>query len=152
MRAFCSVSCCVLRLRCSAPPCPRLLTLALKNYPSIRVSQQQTAAAAAAIQLARTAYLPRADVLAQINRATRNNIFGLAASAVDTANDLRAAEPRERHDERLGERGWFLVSWEPFDFGLRRANVRLPKRAKREQRQRWNEPDWKSRRRLPTRI
>src|SRR5579885_1753494 len=50
---------------------------AIKNYPSIRVSQEQINAAAAAIQLARTAYLPRVDALAQANRATRNNVFGL---------------------------------------------------------------------------
>ena len=50
---------------------------ALKNYPSIRVSQEQMNVAAAGIQLARTAYLPRVDALAQINRGTRNNVFGL---------------------------------------------------------------------------
>src|ERR1035441_5733708 len=45
--------------------------------PSIRVSQEQINAAAAGIQLARTAYLPRVDAMAQVNRATRNNVFGL---------------------------------------------------------------------------
>jgi len=49
----------------------------LKNYPAIQVSQEQVNAAAAEIQLARTAYLPRIDALAQFNRATRNNVFGL---------------------------------------------------------------------------
>ena len=50
---------------------------ASKNYPSIRVSQEQMNAAAEGIRLARTAYLPRVDALAQVNRATRNNVFGL---------------------------------------------------------------------------
>src|SRR5437870_9573162 len=50
---------------------------ALRNYPSISVSQEQVNAAAAGIDLARTAYLPRVDSLAQFNRATRNNVFGL---------------------------------------------------------------------------
>src|SRR5436190_11570627 len=50
---------------------------ALKTYPSISVSQEQINAAAAAIDLARTSYLPRIDTLAQVNRATRNNVFGL---------------------------------------------------------------------------
>src|ERR1035438_4756049 len=50
---------------------------ALKNYPAIRVSQEQINAASAGIQLARTSYLPRVDLLAQVNRATRNNVFGL---------------------------------------------------------------------------
>src|SRR5947207_12377774 len=50
---------------------------ALKNYPSIVVSQEQISAAGSGIQLARTAYLPRIDGVAQANRATRNNVFGL---------------------------------------------------------------------------
>src|SRR4051812_8383178 len=50
---------------------------ALRNYPSIQVTQEQIAAAAAGIQLARTAFLPRVDGLAQVNRATRNNVFGM---------------------------------------------------------------------------
>src|ERR1017187_4569067 len=64
-------------------PAPGPLTVgqaverALKNYPSVRVSQEQINAAAAGIRLARTAYLPHADALAQVNRATRNNVYGL---------------------------------------------------------------------------
>src|SRR5215831_3159681 len=50
---------------------------ALRNYPAVTVSQEQVNAAAAGIDLARTAYLPRIDSLAQVNRATRNNVFGL---------------------------------------------------------------------------
>src|SRR6202521_3382227 len=56
---------------------PQAVERSIKNYPSIRVSQEQVNAAAAAIRLARTAYLPRLDALAQANRATRNNVFGL---------------------------------------------------------------------------
>jgi len=51
--------------------------LALDNYPAIRVARAQVAAARAGIELARTAYLPRTDLLWQENRATRNNVFGL---------------------------------------------------------------------------
>ena len=50
---------------------------AVKNYPSIRVTQEQMNAAAAGIRLAQTAYLPRVDGLAQVNRATRNTFYGL---------------------------------------------------------------------------
>src|SRR6202790_1312647 len=56
---------------------PQAVENSLKNYPSIRATQEQMNAAAAAIQLARTAYLPKVDTLAQANRATRNNVFGL---------------------------------------------------------------------------
>lgn len=43
---------------------------ALRIYPSVSVSQEQVTAAAAGIDLARTAYLPRVDSIAQVNRAT----------------------------------------------------------------------------------
>src|SRR3954467_14373828 len=96
---------------------------ALRNYPSVKVSQEQIAAAAAGIQLARTAYLPRIDGLAQVNRATRNNIFGMLlpqsvipsiSGPVLGTNNLGTA---------WGSAIARLVTWEPFDFGLRRANV-----------------------------
>lgn len=96
---------------------------ALKNYPSIRVSQEQINAAAAGIQLARTAYLPRIDLLAQANRATRNNVFGLLlpqstipsmSGPVLGTNNLGTV-----WDSAVGA----LVTWEPFDFGLRKASV-----------------------------
>src|SRR5678816_1661147 len=50
---------------------------ASRNYPAVIVSQEQIDVASAGIQLARTAYLPRLDSIVQINRATRNNVFGL---------------------------------------------------------------------------
>jgi outer membrane protein TolC len=97
----------------------------LKNYPSIRVSQEQSSAASAAIQLARTAYLPKVDALAQANRATRNNTFGLLlpqpmgvipsmSGPVIGSNNFGTA---------WGSAIGALVTWEPFDFGLRQANV-----------------------------
>src|SRR5438270_5895462 len=111
----------------SAPPAGLTLIQAVdnasKNYPSIRVSQEQINAAAAAIQLARTAYLPRVDSVAQVNRATRNNVFGLLlpqsvipsmSGPVIGSNNLGSV---------WGSAIGGLVSWEPFDFGLRKASV-----------------------------
>jgi outer membrane protein TolC len=110
-------------------PPPAALTItqavqnALHNYPSIQVSQEQINAAAAGIRLARTAYLPRVDALAQVNRATRNNVFGLLlpqsvipsmSGPVIGSNNLGTA---------WGSAIGTLVTWEPFDFGLRRATV-----------------------------
>jgi outer membrane protein TolC len=110
-------------------PPPAALTVmqavqnALHNYPSVQVSQEQINAAAAGIRLARTAYLPRVDALAQVNRATRNNVFGLLlpqstipsmSGPVIGSNNLGTA---------WGSAIGTLVTWEPFDFGLRRATV-----------------------------
>ncbi|HXB70189.1 MAG TPA: TolC family protein [Candidatus Acidoferrales bacterium] len=102
---------------------PQAVEAALGNYPSIRVSEEQINAAAAGIQLARTAYLPRVDATAQLNRATRNNVFGMLlpqsvipsiSGPVLGTNNLGTA---------WGSAIGTLVSWEPFDFGLRRAAV-----------------------------
>jgi outer membrane protein len=123
-------------LRAQQPTASAPLTLgqavenSLKNYPSIRVSQEQMNAAAAAIQLARTAYLPRIDALAQVNRATRNNVFGLLfpqnvipsmSGPVIGSNNLGTV---------WGSAVGGLVTWEPFDFGLRAANVGVANAAK----------------------
>lgn len=94
---------------------------ALKNYPSIRVTQEQMNAAAAGIRLAQTAYLPRVDGLAQVNRATRNTFYGLLfpEGVIPGVDGVKANNLGTVWDSGLG----VLVSWQPFDFGLRAANV-----------------------------
>jgi len=111
-----------------APP-PQGLTLsqavedALTNYPSIRVTQEQINAAAAGIQLARTAYLPRVDVLAQVNRATRNNVFGMLLPQNVIPSMSGPVIGTNNFGTAWGSAIGTLVSWEPFDFGLRQAGV-----------------------------
>jgi len=96
---------------------------ALQNYPAITVSQEQIEAAAAGIQLARTAYLPKIDSIAQVNRATRNNVFGLLLpqSVIPSISGpvLGSNNAGSVWSSGVGA----LVTWEPFDFGLRKANV-----------------------------
>jgi len=109
------------------PAAPAALTIgqavesALRNYPSIRVSQEQMNAAAAGIRLAQTAYLPRVDGLAQINRATRNTFYGLLLpqGVIPGVDGIKANNLGSVWDSGVG----LLVTWQPFDFGLRRANV-----------------------------
>jgi outer membrane protein len=96
---------------------------ALKNYPSIRVSQEQINAAAAGIQLARTAYLPRVDVIAQANRATRNNVFGLLLPQSTIPPMSGPVLGTNNTGTAWGSALGGLVTWEPFDFGLRKASV-----------------------------
>ena len=99
------------------------IALALKNYPSIRVSQEQINAAAAGIQLARTAYLPRVDMLAQANRATRNNVFGLLLPQSVIPSMSGPVLGTDNLGTAWGSAIGTLVTWEPFDFGLRQAGV-----------------------------
>lgn len=97
---------------------------AAKSYPAIHISQEELNAAAARIQLARTAYLPRVDALAQFNRGTRNNVFGsllpqgtiptMSGPVIDTNNAGSV----------WGSATGVLVSWQPFDFGTRSASLR----------------------------
>ncbi len=116
---------------------PARLTLAqaveeaLKRYPAIRVSLEQVSEAAAGIHLARTAYLPRADFVAQVNRATRNNVFGMLLPQTAVAPISGPVLGSNSITSVWGSAVAALVSWEPFDFGLRQANVRAAEAARR---------------------
>jgi len=118
------------------PTTPAALTLgqaveeSLKNYPSIRISQEQMNAAAAAIRLARTAYLPRVDALAQFNRATRNNVFGLLLPQSTIPSMSGPVIGSNNFGTVWGSAAGGLVTWEPFDFGLRGANVAVANAAR----------------------
>jgi outer membrane protein TolC len=102
----------------------------LKNYPSIRVAQEQINASAAAIQLARTAYLPRVDAIAQVNRATRNNVFGLLLPQNVIPSISGPVIGSNNFGSVWGSAVGALVTWEPFDFGLRSANTAIASAAK----------------------
>ena len=111
-----------------APPANALtigqaVDAALRNYPSIQVSQEQINAAAAGIQLARAAYLPRADALAQVNRATRNNVFGLLLPQGVIPSISGPVLGTNTFGTAWGSAIGVLVTWEPFDFGLRQASL-----------------------------
>jgi outer membrane protein TolC len=94
---------------------------ALRNYPAMRVTQEQMNAAAAGIRLAQTAYLPRIDTLAQVNRATRNTFYGLLLpqNTIPSLAGVQANNLGSVWDSGAG----ILVTWQPFDFGLRAASV-----------------------------
>jgi outer membrane protein TolC len=94
---------------------------ALANYPSIRVTQEQMNAAAAKIRLAQTAFLPRVDGLAQVNRATRNTYYGMLFP--NTVIPSLDGAPVNNFGSVWDSGAGLLVSWQPFDFGLRHANV-----------------------------
>ncbi len=94
------------------------------RYPAVRASVEQAAAAAAAIAVARTAYLPRVDLGVQLNRATHNNIFGLTLPQGGIYPSISGPVLRSNSLESVwGTAVGTLVQWEPFDFGLRRASV-----------------------------
>ena len=96
---------------------------ALQKYPSIPASEQQVNAAAAGIRLARTNYLPSLNALGQVNRATRNNVFGLLLPQAVIPNMSGPVLGTNDGTNVWGSAVGVLVSWEPFDFGRRHALV-----------------------------
>jgi outer membrane protein TolC len=95
----------------------------LKNYPAVRASLEQVNAARAGVGLARTNYLPRADMLWQGNRASRNNVFGLLLPQTVIPPVTGPVLPTTSTQGVWGSASGLLFSWEPIDFGARRARV-----------------------------
>jgi outer membrane protein len=100
---------------------------ALANYPAVRASMERALASKEGVSLSRTTYLPRTDLLWQSNRATRNNIFGLVLpqSVVPPISGPVLSGTSDRGV--WGSAAGILLSWEPFDFGYRGANVDVAK-------------------------
>ncbi len=96
---------------------------ALKNYPAVRASLERLRAAQAGVGLARTAYLPRTDILWQTNRATDNNITGLTTPNTVIAPITGPVPLSPSNQSAWGSAGGLLFSWEPLDFGSRGARV-----------------------------
>jgi outer membrane protein TolC len=96
---------------------------ATEHYPTVRAALEQVNASSAGVDVARSAYLPRLDSLWQSNRGTANNIFGqvLPQSVIPAMSGpvLASASARSVWGSAAGA----LLSWEPFDFGLRHATV-----------------------------
>jgi outer membrane protein TolC len=94
---------------------------AVDHYPTVRAALEQVSVSTAGVDLARTAYLPRLDSLWQSNRATANNIFGqvLPQSVIPAMSG--PVLPSTSASAVWGSAAGALFSWEPLDFGLRRA-------------------------------
>ena len=107
------------------------MEFAEKNYPAVRAALERVNAARAGVSLARTNYLPRADMLWQTNRATDNNITGLLLpqSVVPPISGPVSASPSD--ESGWGSAAGLLVSWEAVDFGLRHAQVEQAQSAQR---------------------
>ena len=65
---FLVLSCCAIAQELRLPDAVKQATA---KYPSVQVSLDQVAEAAAGVNLARLAYLPRAEMLGQVNNLVR---------------------------------------------------------------------------------
>ena len=86
---------------------------AIERYAAVRVSAAEVAAAAHGIQLARTAYLPQTDFIAQLNRSTRNNVFGMLLPQTVIAPISGPPLAENSMTNVWGSATGLLVSWEP---------------------------------------
>jgi outer membrane protein TolC len=111
-----------------APPLPSPLTLeaavrhAAERYPAILASNARVDAQESAVDLARTAYLPRLDSGVQVNQATRNNVSGLLLPGLPYPA-IAGPVIDETSATAWGSAAAVLLSWEAFDFGLRGASM-----------------------------
>ena len=100
------------------------IQFALKNYPAIKESRARAQAAAEGVGVARTAYLPRLDMIWQENRATTNNVFGLLLPpSVVPSISGPVLGTRSLGDSVWGSAAGVMLSWEAVDFGQRKATV-----------------------------
>lgn len=118
----------------TAPPQPVIdspLTLALviqeaeAKYPAIRAAEEKQRAAQGGVAVAKTAYLPRTDVLWQTDRATANNILGLLLPQSVIPSVTGSILPSDPTRSAWNSAGGALLSWQPFDFGARGAKVEV---------------------------
>jgi outer membrane protein TolC len=96
--------------------------LALDNYPAVRAALANVQVSVAGVDFARTIYLPRADVLWQMNRATRNSVVGTVLPQPVVAG-VSGGIGVNRNEMVWGSAAGILINWEPFDFGVRGATV-----------------------------
>ena len=91
-----------------SPPRPPLGPLTLRdavdfaatNYPAIRAALAEISESESAIDVAKTAYLPEAILRFEVNRATRNNVFGLWL----VPGGRGSGDRQDQHDLALGQR------------------------------------------------
>ena len=103
------------------------VSTAVENYPTLRRSNALASRSSASVSLARTAYLPTFDLLAQELRTTTNNIAGsifpqvlnVVPTQTGPANDTSTFKSKFAND--FG----FNLSWLLYDGGERHANVKV---------------------------
>ena len=96
---------------------------ALEHYPAVRESLAKQKEAQSGIDLAETSYLPRVEIGVQGTRSTFNNVSGMffpnSFFQPISGPDLG----RSAYSSSWGSAAGILLAWEPFDFGLRSAQV-----------------------------
>lgn len=93
------------------------------SYPEVGVSMEQAALAASALMQAQLSYRMRGEAMAQVNRATRNNVFGMLLPNGVVAPISGPPLATNAGTNVWGSATGIALSWEPFDLGQRAARV-----------------------------
>ena len=110
-----------------APPAHPLslgeaINYALAHYPAVRAALEQVESARNGVALARTSYLPQLNPIYQANRATNNQVAGIFFP-ISIAPSVEGPVLPYSGSSFWNTQAGALLSWEPVDFGLRRAAV-----------------------------
>ncbi len=97
---------------------------AVAHYPAVQASLERYNAARAGVGLARTNYLPDLDGVWQVDRGSRESVLGVLLPQypnilTGTQGSVTAHSNRPFWTSGAG----VLLSWEPFDFGYRHAEI-----------------------------
>lgn len=103
---------------------PEAVDYALANYPAVRAALEQYNAARAGVAVARTSYVPRLDSVWQGDRGSRESVLGvlLPQSPNILTGTQGSVTPHANRPFWTSGAG-MLLSWEPFEFGYRHAQV-----------------------------
>lgn len=114
----------------AAPPAQQFtvqeaVDYALAHYPAAQAALEQYNAARAGVGLARTNDLPDLDAVWQVDRGSRESVLGvlLPQSPNILTGTQGSVTPHANRPFWTSGAGT-LLSWEPFDFGYRRAEIR----------------------------
>ncbi len=99
------------------------MRLADTNFPALRARDEDARAAAAALTRTRETYLPLIDLGGQVSRATDNNTTGLFFSQSVIQPITGAVRPDNVNNSVYGSAVGAAVTWTPFTFGRREAEV-----------------------------
>ena len=100
------------------------LQYAADHYPSVKAAIEEVNASSAGVRVAKAESLPRLDSVWQTNRATVNNVTGLLLPQPVVPGISGPPLPDASSGSAWGTAAGALFSWEPFDLGLRRSEVR----------------------------
>jgi outer membrane protein len=98
---------------------------ALTHYPAVRAALERYNAARAGVGLARTNYVPFMDGVWESDRETRESVLGVLLPQSPTILTGTQGTVTPGPAEPFWTTGMgFLLSWQPFTFGYRRAELR----------------------------